>query len=179
MVVEEGVALVPRTAVLGELAIRVKLIDVRVGRADVDSPDVELDRAPKFILGAFESLAHGSALEGTDHSRGLSPRGTGVGTRGTAAWITETHISAAMAGGSVTLAPKVASLVGPNVLSLGVKDLSSLHSGNSRPSTNHDGDIGVLESNEWIGSGDDAVDAVVSSVIKFHEESLGSRLISR
>jgi len=57
-------------------------------------------------------------------------------------------------------------------LGIGSEQIGSLHSWSSWSGTDKHGDISVLESNHWVSGWHDVGNAVVSTVLKFHHESL-------
>ena len=57
-------------------------------------------------------------------------------------------------------------------LSVGLKKVSSLHSGTSWSGTNQNSNIAVFEANVGVSGGDKFLDAAVSSVLEFHAETL-------
>ena len=50
--------------------------------------------------------------------------------------------------------------------------VSTFHSWSSWSCTDHDDDVSILECNHWVGGWNDVGDAVVCTILQFHDESL-------
>lgn len=64
-------------------------------------------------------------------------------------------------------------------LGVSLQKIRSLHSGASRSCTDKHCHIAVLEADHWVSGGDDFMDASVSTIVKFHDETLKNLLSLR
>jgi hypothetical protein len=154
------------------------VVNIRVLGGRVVSPNVEVDNILNSSSSALSNLADSSVLIESSQSGEVS-LGDGRGVL---------RSDESVGVGRVSNNTDLASLLGNSVhsgslsledLGVGLEEISSFHSGTSGSSTDHDDDISILESDKRISGGDDAVNAIVSSIIEFHDESLENLLSSR
>ena len=160
------------------LSLNGGVVDIGVLSGRVVSPNVEVDNILNSGSSALSNLGDSSVLIESSQSGEVS-LGDGRGVLGSDESVGVSGVSdntdlASLLGNSIH-----SGSLGLEDLGVGLEEISSFHTGTSGSGTDHDDDISVLESDEGVGSGDDAVDAVISSVIKFHDESLEYLLGSR
>lgn len=154
------------------------MVDVRVLGGGVVSPD---ENVVDFLNGsssALSDLADSSVLVKSSQSREVSLWDGGSVVRS----------NEGVGVGGVSNNTDFASLLGNGVhggtlsledLSVSLQEISSLHAGSSGSSTNHHNDISILEAHKGVSGGDDLLDAIVGSVVEFHDKSLESSLSLR
>lgn len=153
------------------------VVNIRVLGGGMVSPNVNIVDFLNSGSSALSNLADSSVLIESSQSREVSlwDRGSvvrsdeSVGVSG----VSDNADLAGLLGNSVH-----GSSLSLEDLGVGLEEISSFHTGTSGSGTDHDDDIGILEGDEGISGGDDAVDAVISSVVELHDESLEDLLSS-